>query len=111
MIFFIILSFTVLGMIAGGLYMYFIYVKARRPKEKGHEFVYIEKNGVVRELNADEEFLFERTFYPGDPLMPYIKHNYAELNADGNQAGFIMRHKIPANISIRKKDHTSFNPN
>lgn len=111
MTFLFILLFIFAGMAAGGILMYSMYVKPRRPKEPGHAFVYVEKNGTVRELNADEELLLERNFYPGDPMMPYIKQTYSQLNEDGNPAGFIMRHKVPPNITIQKKDYRAFNPN
>ncbi|MGZ3900770.1 MAG: hypothetical protein ACXVNQ_10100, partial [Bacteroidia bacterium] len=74
----LILGFIFTGMLAGGVYMYVQYVAPRRKREPGHLFVYVKKDGTVRELNADEEFLLEKTFYPGDSTMPFIKRNYTE---------------------------------
>jgi hypothetical protein len=106
-----IIAFVVTTMIAGGAYMYFLYVKPKRPAEPGPEFVFVEKDGMVRELTADEELFLERNFYPGDPLMPFIKRSYGEKNNEGNLAGFIPRNKIPKEILIQKKDYSAFNPN
>ena len=50
-------------------------------KEK-FEFVYVENDGTVRELDNDEIEYLETEFEPSDGARPYIKSNYDQLTPD-----------------------------
>ncbi|MCE3225608.1 MAG: hypothetical protein K0S32_159 [Bacteroidetes bacterium] len=106
---FFILVFVLLPAIMGGIIVY-SRLMPRRKKEQGFEFVYIEKDGTVRELNGNEEDFLNQPFFPGDPNKPYIKRNYDD-RLNGDISGFILRERVPATIKIRKKDHRAINPN
>ena len=83
-----------------------IYIKYFRPlrqKESGFEYVYVEQNGIVRELDKGEiEYLSEK-FDPNDGARPYIKTSYKDLTPDGKIVGFIYRNRVPKNIVIEKE--------
>ena len=86
--------------------IFIIYIKyflPLRPKEKGFEYVYVEQNGTVRELDKEEiEYLNEK-FDPKDGTRPYIKTSYKDLTPDGKILGFIYRNRVPKNIVIEKE--------
>jgi hypothetical protein len=83
--------------------IYLKHFRQLRPKEEGFEFVYVENNGNVRELdNGEMEYLKEK-FHPNDGGRPYIKTNYKQLTPDGKISGFIYRIKVPKNITIEKE--------
>jgi hypothetical protein len=85
-----------------GLYFYFKYFFPIRPKEIGFEYVYVELDGSVRELNEDEVEYLTTDFIPSDGNRPYIKYRYKELTPDGKIYGFIKRNRVPKRIEIRK---------
>ncbi len=63
-------------------------------------YVYVEKDGSVRELYEDEkEYLLEE-FSPMDSGRPYIKYNYRQLTPDKKIHGFLRRRDVPRRISI-----------
>jgi len=83
--------------------IYIKYFRPLRPKESGFEYVYVEQNGTVRELDKEEiEYLNEK-FDPNDGARPYIKTSYKDLTQDGKILGFIYRNRVPKNIVIKKE--------
>ena len=83
--------------------IYLKYFRPLRPKEQGFQFVYVEKNGSVRELNDDEMQYLKEEFHPNDGGRPYIKTSYKDLTPDGKISGFIYRKRVPRNIKIKKE--------
>lgn len=73
-----------------------------RKKETGFEYVYVEDDGSVREVNEEEEKYLREVFHPADSGRPYIKSRYTEKDGRGSIAGFIRRRRVRANIKIRK---------
>ena len=71
---------------------------------KGFEFVYVENDGTVRELDNDEIEYLQTKFEPTDGARPYIKSNYDKLTPDNKINGFIKREKVPKNIKITNTD-------
>ena len=72
-------------------------------RQNGFEYVYVEQNGKVRELDKEEiEYLSEK-FHPNDGGRPYIKTKYEDLTPDGKIWGFISRNRVPKNIIIEKE--------
>lgn len=81
---------------------YFRHIYALRSKGKGFEFVYVENDGVVRELDEEEQAYLSEKFYPADGNRPYIKTRYRQLSPDGKISGFIRRVRIPKRIEIKE---------
>jgi len=88
----------------GVLVVYLRYFIPLRPKEDGFEFVYVEEDGSVRELNDDEVEYLKEEFSPGDGARPYIKSRYSGLTPDKKIWGFLARNRVPKEIRIRKND-------
>ncbi|SNR14185.1 hypothetical protein [Tenacibaculum jejuense] len=70
-------------------------------KEKDKfEFVYVESDGTIRELdNTDIEYL-QTEFEPFDGARPYIKSDYKQLTPDKKISGFLHRNNIPRDIKV-----------
>lgn len=64
-------------------------------------YVYVEKDGSVRELYEDEkEYLLEE-FSPMDSGRPYIKYSYRQLTPDKKIHGFLRRRDVPRKITVK----------
>lgn len=72
-------------------------------KEK-FEFVYVENDGTVRELDKDEIDYLQTEFEPTDGARPYIKSSYDQLTPDKKILGFLHRNKVPKNVEIIETD-------
>lgn len=70
----------------------------------GFEYVYVEIDGTVRELDNGEIEYLETKFEPSDGARPYIKSSYNQLTPDKKILGFLHRDKVPKNIKISKTD-------
>ncbi|MCB2408421.1 hypothetical protein [Hymenobacter lucidus] len=66
----------------------------------GFKYVYVEENGTVRELDAEEREYLSIEFEPGNSGRPYIKWRYGSRAGDGLLSGFIARKRLPFWISI-----------
>ncbi|WP_298311840.1 hypothetical protein [uncultured Aquimarina sp.] len=73
-------------------------------KKEEFEFVYVENNGTVRELDYEEIEYLQTKFQPGDGARPYIKSSYNQRTPDNKMLGFILRSNIPENIKIIRTD-------
>ncbi|WP_109437025.1 hypothetical protein [Aquimarina sp. AU119] len=69
-------------------------------KKEEFEFVYVENNGTVRELDDEEIEYLQTEFQPGDGARPYIKNSYKQRTPDNKMHGFILRSNVPENIKI-----------
>ena len=63
-------------------------------------YVYVEKDGEVRELHSSERKYLETPFYPTDGSRPYVKNSYNQKNAIGSIRGYCLRSKIPSSVVI-----------
>ncbi len=99
----IILLIILMSILIVVFIIYFKYYRRLRPKENGFEFVYVEKNGNVRELKNEEKEYLKEEFHPNDCGRPYIKTSYKDLTPDGKISGFIYRIRVPKNITIEKE--------
>ena len=61
------------------------------PKKEEFEYVYVEKDGTVRELDNEEIEYLQTDFKLGDGARPYIKSNYEQLAPDKKISGFLQR--------------------
>lgn len=63
-------------------------------------YVFVKKDGAVRELHTDERKLFETPFDLADGNRPYIKDTYKQMNKSGDLRGYCLRSKIPSSAKI-----------
>ena len=68
------------------------------------EFVYVENDGTVRELDNDEIDYLKMEFVSTDGARPYIKSTYEQLTPDNKRLGFLHRSKVPNGIEIVNTD-------
>lgn len=101
-IFLIIVAIIILVIFIFVIYMYLNYFRPLRPKEDGFEYVYVMKNGQVRELDESEIEYLNEEFHPNDGNRPYIKYNYTDKTPDGKLNGYIARRRLHKNIKILK---------
>ncbi|MFY7669620.1 hypothetical protein ACOSP6_00895 [Tenacibaculum sp. MEBiC06402] len=71
----------------------------RKEKDK-FEFVYVENDGTIRELDNTEIEYLQTEFEPFDGARPYIKSDYKQLTPDKKISGFLHRDKIPKDIKV-----------
>lgn len=95
-----IILFIVLGIVIFRLILYMKYELPLRPKEDGFEFVHVELDGSVRELDEDEKKYLAEEFHPNDGARPYIKTSYKQLTPDNKIWGYIKRKRVPKHITI-----------
>ncbi len=73
-------------------------------KKEEFEFVYVENNGTVRELDNEEIEYLQTEFQPGDGARPYIKSTYKQRTPNNKMFGYILRDDVPDNIEIIRTD-------
>jgi hypothetical protein len=88
------------------LFVYLRYFIPLRPKESGFEYVYVEEDGTVNELDEKDVEYLKTVFPPGDGARPYIKNRYNQLAPDKKISGFIQRNRVPKNIKIYTLQNT-----
>lgn len=96
-----IILFIVLGIALLSIILYLKNEFPLRPKEDGFEFVHVELDGSVRELDEDEKKYLQEEFHPNDGARPYIKTSYEQLTPDNKMWGFIKRKRVPRRIKIK----------
>ncbi len=79
----------------------FAVVSENDAKKIPYPYVYVEKDGTVRELHSSERKFLETPYHPADGSMPYIKKSFNALNPYGNLRGTCLRSNIPHQISIQ----------
>lgn len=65
-------------------------------------FVWVNDDGTVRELTAEEREYLETEFQSQDPARPYFKETYSELTPLGKLRGFLARDNVPAGMKVRE---------
>ena len=79
----------------------FAMVSENDAKKIPYPYVYVEKDGTVRELHSSERKFLETPYHPADGSRPYIKKSFNALNSFGNLRGTCLRSKVPHQISIQ----------
>lgn len=96
------LLYIILGIfVTAGLFFYLRYFIPLRSKESGFEYVYVNEDGTVSELDDDEVEYLKTEFSPADGARPYIKSRYKQLTPDRKISGFILRNRVPKRIEIQ----------
>ncbi|RZJ48752.1 MAG: hypothetical protein EOO44_19910 [Flavobacterium sp.] len=94
--------YIILGIIMTiGLTVYLRYFFPFRPKEPGFEYVYVNEDGTVSELEEEDVEYLKTEFSPADGARPYIKSYYKQLTPDRKISGFILRNRVPKKIEIK----------
>lgn len=88
-------------LVAVGLFFYLRYFIPLRPKESGFEYVYVNEDGTVSELDDEDVEYLKTEFSPADGARPYIKSRYKQLTPDKKISGFILRNRVPKRIEIQ----------
>ena len=84
------------------IFFYVRYFGPLRFSYQGFPYVYVDMNGMVRELDDSEKDYLDEKFHPADGARPYIKNRYSELTPDNKIHGFIKRNRVPFYIQIKK---------
>jgi hypothetical protein len=82
------------------LYSYLKHFMPLRRGGEGFPYVYVEADGIVRELTQEEQNYLRTDFFPSDSGRPYLKTRYQEKDGWGSIKGFIPRNRVPARITI-----------
>ena len=77
-----------------------IEIPLRRWRESAFDYVYVDDNGDVRELNQAEEEFVTTAIFPDDDADQYIKSRYDSLTADGRLRGYLRRRQLPRQIPV-----------
>lgn len=88
-------------LVAVGFIFYLKYFIPLRPAELGFEYVYVNEDGTVSELNEEDVEYLKAEFSPSDGARPYIKSFYKQLTPDKKISGFILRKRVPKRIQIQ----------
>ena len=74
-----------------------------RLPSRGFEYVYVENDGSVKELNKEEQDYLLEEFHSNDGARPYIKSNYWQRTPEKKLHGFLKRNHVPWWIKIKVK--------
>jgi hypothetical protein len=67
----------------------------------GRRFVYVQDDGMARELTATELDYLNTEFHGADGDRPYIKYRYSSLTPDRRLRGFLLRKKLPRQVDVK----------
>lgn len=98
-----ILGLIVLLWIVAAIYTYFKWPPLR-PKEDGFKYVHVDYDGSVRELYPEEVEHLSQKYDGADGSRPYIKNSYEQKTPDGKISGYILRRRVPKDMTIIKRD-------
>ena len=98
-----ILYFIIGLIVIVGLFVYLKYLAPLRPKESGFEYVYVNENGTVSELDEEDIEYLKTEFSPADGARPYIKSRYQQMTSDNKISGYISRNRVPKKIKINPR--------
>jgi|SRR5215475_2981532 len=75
-------------------------IPLRKWRSSTFDYVYVDEDGNVRELNAAEEEFVSTAIFLNDAADRYIKSEYKSLTADGRLAGYLQRRRLPQQIPV-----------
>jgi hypothetical protein len=82
-------------------YYYIIEDFPLRKKELGFGYVYVEKNGSVREFDAEEKEYLSTKFSLADGARPFVKSSYKQRTPDNKIWEYLLRYRMPSIINIK----------
>lgn len=78
----------------------FAVVDSAAALQKPYPYVFVNKDGSVRELHPEERKYLETPFPPFDGGRPYVKMDYESRDGWKSVEGFCLRSKIPKGLVI-----------
>jgi hypothetical protein len=75
-------------------------IPLRKWRASAFDYVYVDDNGNVRELDAAEEEFVTTAVFPDGDADRYIKFRYDSLTSDGRLAGYLRRRQLPRQIPV-----------
>jgi hypothetical protein len=78
----------------------FVFVRKEEAAIEPYPYVYVNDDGMVRELHRVEREYLQTPFSPFDGGRPYVKGSYLAKNGWRNLSGFLLRSQLPAGIEI-----------
>ena len=75
-----------------------------------YPYVFVNRDGAVRELHSGERKYLETPFLPFDGGRPYIKKGFESKNGWKSVEGFCLRSKIPGDVPIADAPNEDPNP-
>jgi hypothetical protein len=82
-----------------------IEIPLRKWRSSTFDYVYVDEDGNVRELNAAEEEFVSTAIFLNDDADRYIKSDYESLTANGRLAGYLQRRRLPRQIPVAPSEH------
>ena len=82
-----------------------IEIPLRKWRSSIFDYVYVDEDGNVRELNAAEEEFVSSAIFLNDDADRYIKSEYESLTANGRLAGYLQRRRLPRQVPVGPSKH------
>ena len=98
----ILIAFVALPILVVGGYVAWLAVamRSRRADDGGFEYVYVDDDGLARELTDAEKRRLGAEYARDDSRRPYIKLRYESRDDLGRRRGFLKRRQLPAGVPI-----------
>jgi hypothetical protein len=77
-----------------------IRIPTRSWRESAFDYVFVNDDGSVRELQKEEEDKLSSLFFVGDEAEFYIKPRYESLNPSGRLGGYLKRRQLPRSAAM-----------
>ena len=77
----------------------FAVVSEKESKKTPYPYIYLEDNGIYREIDAEERKYLEERFHPADGARPYVKFGLYSMTPDGKIGGYLARAKLPRGLA------------
>jgi len=75
-------------------------IPLRKWRASTFDYVYVDEDGNVRELNAAEEEFVSTSIFLNDDADRHIKSEYESLTTNGRLAGYLQRRRLPRQIPV-----------
>lgn len=98
----ILIAFVALPILVVGGYVAWLAfaMRSRRADDGGFEYVYVDDDGLARELTDAEKRRLGAEYARDDSRRPYIKLRYESRDDLGRRRGFLKRRQLPADVPI-----------
>jgi hypothetical protein len=99
----LLIALLVLPVLVIGGYVTWLAVamRSRRAEDGGFEYIYVDDEGVARELTDAEKQRVGAEYARDDSRRPYIKLRYESRDDLGRRRGFLKRRQLPAGVPIQ----------
>ena len=77
-----------------------IQIPTRRWRESAFDYVYVDDEGIARELSAEEEEYLTAALFPEDEARFFVKPRYESRGPHGKLRGYLRRRQLPRKASV-----------